>query len=138
MRLTLFGPVVILTRAEDGALLFSRKENCCNMGDGSLHAANTNMDSSTAFPRPTQLTKEIFCVPAYGLQLLSHVGFDFFFDAALLCLDQSMHSAFILGHSRWYRYFNSSTVRETRCKRSWGRVTLLNAMIFSYTQWRWT
>jgi hypothetical protein len=36
MRLTLFGPVVILTRTEDAALLFSRKEIVAT-GDGSLH-----------------------------------------------------------------------------------------------------
>jgi hypothetical protein len=96
------------------------------MRDGKLAWPLTRIWIAPRRPRQIKLTKEIFYVPALRLTTALHMfWFDFFFDAALMCLDQKrwkMTEACI-AYSYWDipggdRYFNSSTAREMRYKQT--------------------
>src|SRR5947199_889365 len=83
MRLTLFGPVVILTRAEDAALLFLAQRNCCKWG---FKLARPLIRIWIA------PSVKIFCVPGYGLQ------------RPFICQVQLLRSGtYMLGQKRWKR-----------------------------------
>ena len=119
--MTLFGPVVILTRAEDAAALLSRKEIVAGW---KLAWPLTRIWIALIVLRPINSPKKYFASLHTACSGPSYVRFDLF-DVALICLDQRRweKTKACTAHPNWKvpggdRYFNSSTAVEMRYKRT--------------------